>query len=180
MFETFNVPCFLSKPHNCFIIAASGSTSGLSVDFGEDGVNIVPIYECMFDPPWLNWRITYHMYSVSMVDWARTDLRVGGRDLIDFEMKLLTARGYSFTTTAERGSFCILRLPDRPQFDALYLSFRDCSRYYAKVGLSRTLFWWRNGYLWDFIMRCQRIWDAWWDCDFCCQWKVQVLSFFFQ
>ena len=51
MFETFNVPCYLSKPHNCLTMAASGNTSGLSVDFGEDGVNIVPIYECIVDPP---------------------------------------------------------------------------------------------------------------------------------
>jgi len=46
LFETLAVPRLLVKPQSCFAIFASGSNCGLSVDFGEDSVNIVPVYEC--------------------------------------------------------------------------------------------------------------------------------------
>ena len=76
-----------------------------------------------------------------MVDWARRHLAVGGCDLINFEMKLLTAKGYSFTTTAERGNFVFFACRANLPFYTLHsIQFRDCSRYYAKVGLYRTLF----------------------------------------
>jgi len=39
-----------------------------------------------------------------MVGWASKHLPVGGKALTELELKLLTARGYSFTTTAERGN----------------------------------------------------------------------------
>eukprot|EP01125_Pyxidicula_operculata_P008162 TRINITY_DN275_c0_g2_i1.p1 TRINITY_DN275_c0_g2~~TRINITY_DN275_c0_g2_i1.p1 ORF type:complete len:1179 (+),score=388.10 TRINITY_DN275_c0_g2_i1:39-3575(+) len=84
MFETFNVPAMYLISSAALALYASGRTTGVVVDFGESTVTVVPMYEG---------------YPVAH---ACKRLRLGGRDMTDYMMKILTERGYAFTTTAER------------------------------------------------------------------------------
>ena len=54
MFETFQVPSYRPMTQGCLAVVASGTMSGLSIDFGDDCVNIVPVYERMHDNNWFN------------------------------------------------------------------------------------------------------------------------------
>jgi len=84
MFETFNAPAVYMELAPVLELYASGRTTGVVVSIGDDSTHAIAIYEGYALP---------HTFKSS----GR-----GGRHLTDFAMKIMTERGYSFTTTAER------------------------------------------------------------------------------
>jgi len=83
MFETFNVPCMYVAIQAVLSLYSAGRTTGIVCDSGDGVTHTVPIYE--------GFSI---LHAVNKVP-------IAGRDLTHFLAKLLTERGYKFSSSAE-------------------------------------------------------------------------------
>merc|ERR1711872_270128 len=84
VFETFNAPATYVCIQAVLSLYASGRTTGLVLDIVDGVSHAVPIYEGYALP-----------HAILRLDLA-------GRDLTDSLMKIMSERGYSMVTTAER------------------------------------------------------------------------------
>ena len=84
MFENFGVPAMYVSIQAILSLYSAGRTTGCIFDSGDGVSHIVPVYDGYCLP-----------HAVSRID-------IAGRDLTDYMGKILTERGYSFFTTAER------------------------------------------------------------------------------
>merc|ERR1719206_454906 len=84
MFKNFGVPGMYIAIQAVLALFASSSTTGIVLDSGDGVTHAVPIYEGFALPH------------------AILRLVLAGRDLTDYLMKIMTERGSSLITTAER------------------------------------------------------------------------------
>ena len=84
MFETFEVPKYAAIPKPVLALHAMGKRSGIVIDSGYESTRIVPVHQ-----------------GQAIRDAVYT-LKVGGVHLTDFLVRIMSERGYSLTTSAER------------------------------------------------------------------------------
>jgi actin-related protein len=84
MFETFNVPAMYVDMSAALSLYASGRSTGVVVESGDGVTTTVPISEGYVLPRAFHERVN-----------------LGGRDLTDYLIRILTERGYYFTCAAE-------------------------------------------------------------------------------
>ena len=84
MFETFNTPAMYVANQAVLSMYTPGRATGMMFSSGDGVSHVVPIWEGYTVP-----------HAILRLDLA-------GRDLTNYLMNILTKRGYSFTTTAER------------------------------------------------------------------------------
>ncbi|KAD3640357.1 hypothetical protein E3N88_29580 [Mikania micrantha] len=84
MFETFNAPAMHLAMQAVLSLYASGRITGMMLDSGDGVSHVVPIYE--------GYALPHAIHSLDL----------GGRDLTESLMRILSGRGYLFTTIAER------------------------------------------------------------------------------
>ena len=85
MFETFEVPGYYVAIQAVLSLYASSRITGVVLDSGDSVTHTVPIFDGYCLPH------------------AVQRLELGGRDVTEYLKKILTKKGYSFTTTAEKG-----------------------------------------------------------------------------
>ncbi|KAF8483154.1 actin 1 [Gautieria morchelliformis] len=83
MFETFNTPAFYVGSQAALSLYASGRTTGIVVDSGDDATHIVPIYQGSTLP-----------HAILRLDF-------GGRDITGYVLSIVQER-HQFLTRAER------------------------------------------------------------------------------
>ena len=91
MFETFNVPQMYAAMTSPLALYASGRTTGVVVDSGDAVSHVVPVHEGYALP-----------HAINRLD-------IAGRDLTCYMAKILTERGYSFTSTADYEVACNIK-----------------------------------------------------------------------
>lgn len=84
MFEAFNVPAFHSQASGVLAVYATGRTDACVIEVG-DGTSSV--------------SLVGHGHAIKAFTKC---VPIAGREITDHLMKILTTRGYSFTTTSER------------------------------------------------------------------------------
>jgi actin-related protein len=84
MFETFNTPAMYVASQSVLSLYAYGLTTGVTVEMGDGAAQVVPVWDG------------------HVLRSAAVESRVSGREITDYLMKILTERGFVFTTTAER------------------------------------------------------------------------------
>ena len=84
MFETFSVPAIYLKNQAALSLFAYGSTTGIVLDSGGTGSSVAPIYDG------------------DTVVHATERIKVGGHDLTEYMMRLLSNDGVLLSTMSER------------------------------------------------------------------------------
>ncbi|MGH0138363.1 UNVERIFIED_CONTAM: hypothetical protein FKN15_038504, partial [Acipenser sinensis] len=115
MFETFNTPAMYVAIQAVLSLYASGRTTGIVMDSGDGVTNAMYVAIQAVLSLYASGRTTgivmdsgdgvthtVPIYEGYALPHAILRLDLAGRDLTDYLMKILTERGYSFTTTAER------------------------------------------------------------------------------